>query len=257
MGILEIVLLVIGGVIFTLSFVIPANVEEVSENTKTLAKKEIESLVSQEMDSIRSHVDDVVEESMEYAMEKTERSLERLSNEKIMAVNEYSDTVLQEIHRNHEEVMFLYDMLNDKHTNLKNTVTEVNKTVKEVEETKKEVEETKKEAEAVVQTFQKLTPVVPEEKKEEKITITGLARAASAQPKSVAEPKTIAEPVWPVLEKTTTSISFTSDTGSESGNSNERILALHRQGKSKVAIAKELGLGVGEVKLVIDLYQNI
>ena len=39
-------------------------------------------------------------------------------------------------------------------------------------------------------------------------------------------------------------------------NSNERILELHKRGKSNVAIAKELGLGVGEVKLVIDLFEN-
>lgn len=253
MGILEIVLLIIGGVIFTLSFVIPVQKEEVSEDTKTLAKNEIESLISQEMNNIRSHVDDVVEESMEYAMEKTERSLERLSNEKIMAVNEYSDTVLKEIHRNHEEVMFLYDMLNDKHTNLKNTVTEINKTVKEVTETKKE-------AEAVVQSFHKLTPNVATEKAtavtshmvdtkpKEKITITGLARAASAG-KDMAEQ---------ITEKSTAmDISFTSDSNTEGRNCNEKILELHKQGKSKVAIAKELGLGVGEVKLVIDLYQSV
>ena len=48
--------------------------------------------------------------------------LERVTNEKIMAVNEYSDTVLEEINKNHKEVLFLYDMLNDKHDNLKNTV---------------------------------------------------------------------------------------------------------------------------------------
>ncbi|MBQ7833104.1 MAG: helix-turn-helix domain-containing protein [Lachnospiraceae bacterium] len=40
------------------------------------------------------------------------------------------------------------------------------------------------------------------------------------------------------------------------GNHNEKILALHNEGKSNVAIAKELGLGVGEVKLVIDLYRQ-
>ena len=40
-------------------------------------------------------------------------------------------------------------------------------------------------------------------------------------------------------------------------NKNEQILQLYRQGKSTVAIAKELGLGVGEVKLVIDLYKNL
>ena len=41
------------------------------------------------------------------------------------------------------------------------------------------------------------------------------------------------------------------------GNNNEKILELHRMNKSNVAIAKELGLGVGEVKLVIDLYEGM
>ncbi len=39
-------------------------------------------------------------------------------------------------------------------------------------------------------------------------------------------------------------------------NNNERILRLHKLGKSKTAIARELGLGVGEVKLVIDLFEQ-
>lgn len=37
-------------------------------------------------------------------------------------------------------------------------------------------------------------------------------------------------------------------------NSNDIILQMHRNGNSILDIAKELGLGVGEVKLVIDLY---
>ncbi len=40
------------------------------------------------------------------------------------------------------------------------------------------------------------------------------------------------------------------------GNSNEQILKLHREGKSNMAIAKELGLGIGEVKIVIDLFEG-
>ena len=39
-------------------------------------------------------------------------------------------------------------------------------------------------------------------------------------------------------------------------NNNDEILKMHKQGKSNVAIAKHLGMGVGEVKLVIDLYEN-
>ncbi len=222
MSILTIALLIIGGMIFVLSFVIPIRKEETSEATKELAKKEIEDLVLKEMEGIRSHVDDVVDETIEYAMEKTERSLEHLSNEKIMAVNEYSDTVLREIHRNHEEVMFLYDMLNDKHVNLKNTVTEVNKTVKEVEETKKE-------AEAVVSSFQKLSPEI--------VYVEGneIVEAPPLPDINVCEDTTLDEEM----------------------NSNERILELYKRGKSQVEIAQELGLGVGEVKLVIDLYQNM
>ena len=41
------------------------------------------------------------------------------------------------------------------------------------------------------------------------------------------------------------------------GNNNEHILEMHRAGKSNMAIAKELGLGIGEVKLVIDLNKGM
>lgn len=42
----------------------------------------------------------------------------------------------------------------------------------------------------------------------------------------------------------------------ENENSNDIILQMHRNGNSILDIAKQLGLGVGEVKLVIDLYQG-
>ncbi len=222
MSTMEIVLLIAGGIIFVLSFVLPVKKEEVSSGTKELAKEEIKTMVLEEMENVKGHVEDVVEEAVTYAMEKTERSMERLSNEKIMAVNEYSDTVLQEIHKNHEEVMFLYDMLNDKHKNLKNTVTEANKTVKEVE--------------ATVNTFQKLTPESVTLEEEPVIT------------------EAVQEEAKPWNDKATVYVSEEEDAGR---NSNEKILELYKQGKSNVVIAKELGLGVGEVKLVIDLYKNM
>lgn len=262
MSVLEIILLSIGGLLFVVSFLIPERKEQVPEEAKALVKKEIEALVAQEMNHIKGHVEDVVNEAVEYSVEKTERSLERLSNEKIMAVNEYSDTVLQEIHRNHEEVMFLYDMLNHKHVNLKNTVTEVNKTVKEVAETTKE-------AEAVVSTFQKLTPqnlhangmeantaegnktqaYKPEGGKAEEAETDDRRDIGFKQSAEGMEHKTAGK-------SAAMDISFISDGNKEGQNYNERILELHRQGRSKIAIAKELGLGVGEVKLVIDLYRN-
>lgn len=259
MGVLEIVLLLAGLIAVTLGFVLPVKKEESMEDVKRLAKAEIKDLVSQEMQGIKSHVDDVVEETITYAMEKTERSLERLSNEKIMAVNEYSDTVLQEINRNHNEVMFLYDMLNDKHTNLKNTVQEVNKTVKEAEETKKE-------AEAVVNSFQMLTPehadvvthkMISEPVPEEKIKKAS-AKGSSKTGKAGTTKRTTKAKESVLTVEETSQAKAEDMQGTESVlNSNERILELYDQGMDKVDIARELGLGVGEVKLVIDLFKNI
>ena len=48
------------------------------------------------------------------------------------------------------------------------------------------------------------------------------------------------------VKRSAESISFAS-------KNTDEILRLYKEGKSNVAIAKELGIGVGEVKLVIDL----
>lgn len=163
MGGLEIVLLLAGGVLAVLSFVLPVEKEAVQEDARALAKDEIKTLVEQQMNDIRQHVADVVGEAVTYAVEKTERSLERLTNEKIMAINEYSDTVLAEIHKNHEEVVFLYDMLNNKHTGLKNMMSELTQTMQEAESAKQEaesladsLEQAKQEAESLIGSLEQL-----------------------------------------------------------------------------------------------------
>ncbi len=42
-------------------------------------------------------------------------------------------------------------------------------------------------------------------------------------------------------------------TASDPVSQNKQIIEMHKQGKSNMVIARELGLGIGEVKLVIDL----
>ncbi len=218
MGILEIILLIVGIIIFTGSFFLPFGGKESTGIDKEAAKEEIHGLVEEEMNTVRSRMQDKMEETSEDAVEKAERSLERLTNEKIMAVNEYSDTVLQEIHKNHEEVMFLYDMLNSKHANIKDTVSKMDKAVKAAENKATENK-------------------VTEDKAVEDKTAGNKTTELLTQPENSPE------------------IGFMGETVQEGQNNNEKILEMHRQGKSTVAIAKELGLGVGEVKLVIDLYK--
>lgn len=232
MGILEIVLLIAGIIIFTGSFFLPLGGGKNATIDKNAAKEEIHGLVEEEMNTVRSKMQDKMEETSEDAIEKAERSLERLTNEKIMAVNEYSDTVLQEIHKNHEEVMFLYDMLNSKHANIKDTVSKMDKAVKAAENKTVENKTAENKAAADKTAADKTVGTVAEEK-----------TADTSQTESLIQPENSPE------------IGFMGETVQEGQNNNEKILEMHRQGKSTVAIAKELGLGVGEVKLVIDLYK--
>lgn len=241
MGILEIVLLIAGVIIFTGSFFLPLGGEKNTGIDQKAAKEEIHGLVEEEMNNVRSKMQDKMEETSEDAIEKAERALERLTNEKIMAVNEYSDTVLQEIHKNHEEAMFLYDMLNSKHANIKDTVSKMDKAVKAAENKtleNKTLENKTAENKAAEKTAtdktatDKTAGTVAEEK-----------AADASQTETLIQPENSPE------------IGFMGETVQEGQNNNEKILEMHKQGKSTVAIAKELGLGVGEVKLVIDLYK--
>lgn len=331
---LEILLLILGAVIFIASFIVPESKSELDAADKQLTQEKLQELLQEEMKNVRSQVADAVDETVHYSMEKTERGLERLTNEKMTAVSEYAQTVLEDIHKNHEEVMFLYDMLNNKHENLKETATEVSMAVKEasvkvseldaaraaepeidpdqpiepvmedartgepiVEETfepislsgieklkrrEDSLHEMDKAAESVVKKAIAQSPVIPKEKKpapaEEKdekpaepAVKTGEkpaaepakkekpVKSAESKPKKTAakaktEAKTEAKP-----QQTPESgdIALSLQPITDNSNKNERVLALHKQGKSNVAIAKELGLGVGEVKLIIDLFKEM
>ena len=226
MDILEVILLIVGIVIFIGSFLLPAGRSDAGRIDTDAAKQEIHGLIEEEMKTVRAQVQDKVEETSEDVVEKAERSLELLTNEKIMAVNEYSNTVLQEIHKNHEEAMFLYDMLNSKHANIKDTISKMDKAVKAVENK------------------------TAENKVVEDKTATDKT-AGMVEEKTADTPKT--ETL--IQPENSPEIGFMGETVQEGQNNNEKILEMHRQGKSTVAIAKELGLGVGEVKLVIDLYK--
>lgn len=242
MNIMEIVLLIIGVVVFVASFLIPLGKGDSLAHDRELARDEISDMVARELERIRSQVDDTVEEAIEYSMEKTERSLERISNEKIMAVNEYSETVLQQINKSQQEIMFLYDMLNAKHDNLKNTATEMERKLKEAEIASKEVEAVTREAEAAAQVARQV--------------VTPAFQALQAGIISDEEIDLLL-PQQPAVPEEEGDVSQQELQGTEGySNKNDSILELHRQGRSDVGIARALNLGVGEVKLVIDLFEG-
>ena len=146
MNITELILLIFGGIVFTVSFFLPSGGKKEKDGISKADEEEIKEIIGREVEEAKTQISDIVNETITYSMEKTERSMERLTNEKIMAVNEYSDTVLEQINKNHKEAVFLYDMLNDKHENLKSTVSEAVKTASEVKQTVKDAEVTAREA---------------------------------------------------------------------------------------------------------------
>lgn len=225
---LEIFLLIAGMLIMVVSFLFGEQLDSKNDTGVSIDEDEIKR-------TVKSHVDDAVEEVVEDTIEKTAIELDRLSNEKIMAVSDYSENVLGEIARNHEEVMFLYGMLNDKEEQIKDTV-------KDVEMLKASVKNMAK----------KITAQHSEKRPEEKTDLKKPPKdvktaKAKQQPKKEKEMLPESEEAEPedgtvVLE--------------EQMNNNQKILSLYRNGMSNIDIAKELNLGLGEVRLVIDLYRT-
>lgn len=198
---LEIFLIVIGLIAIAISYFISDKISEEKLNKAArdyvLSEETKESLTSQ----TKTTIEDLLEGLSGDIAVKAERELEKLSNEKIMAVKDYSDGVLDEINKGHNEVMFLYSMLDDKDRSLKERIQEVNSIMKNQDV----LEEVKSDSPLVLSTEKQKENDVQEEYKR---------------------------------------------------NNNEDILRLHYEGKSNLDIAKELGIGLGEVQLVIDLFQG-
>lgn len=187
---LEIIMLIIGIVTIILSCRIVARPEKPSEILQ----------YSQEgLDTFKEEQSDILLSVSEEAIEKTDNYLSKLSNEKIMAVSEYSDQIIEKISRNHEEVVFLYNMLDHKEKEIK----KMNLKVNELN--------------------------IPSTSQEE-------AGQQAQEIKNIQRDK----------KADSTNISI----------NNAEILKLDKEGKSVVDIAKQLGIGQGEVKLVIDLFKD-
>lgn len=304
-----IVLLILGLLFFAASFFLPDGVKEKEEKNKD--EERIKAIVDKEVSKAKERIEDMVEETVTYSVEKTERQLEKLSNEKIMAVDEYSETVLKKINDNHQEAVFLYDMLNDKDQKLKDSGLELENKNEEIKEKSRELEvreevlkakeesleierKNRVEKEPVVektaeqisfvpftgQNVETVVPIMMPEPEPVPFETKPLKETAvpEVQKKNQKETKqrTVKKPIMDssskipqfskepenrndfyTKEDTEKNVDIRFDTANEGRkNNNELIRKMHEEGKSNMAIAKELGLGVGEVKLVIDLFSK-
>lgn len=222
----EVLLLVIGVVFFIASFFItekltPGELNKIGE----LSNDEIQKVMQRELEKVSGEIEGRVEEKMEEALMNSEISMEKEANERITSIGEYADTVVESMNKTHNEIMFLYSMLNDKHVELTQFSSELQELASDLE------------------------------KKNEEIASHLMNEVVFEEPKS--------EPTVSKEEMTLPPVEWEDENSDEEFfgnkdefNHNEAILALHKEGKSSIAIAKELSLGLGEVQLVIGLYEG-
>lgn len=272
---LEIALLTIGLIVIVASFVFSSKSDgDTMRNVKDV------TFTDKQKEDIKKQIMDILDEQIENVKEQTEISLDKLSNQKMLEMNEYSDTILQEINRNHNEVMFLYDMLNEKKKEINNTVRDMNVTKKEIEKSKtvpkkQTVIDSIKDMSEDTSGFMASEELLREEQKDvdtrkkdilnqldavvEAVSddVSADLEAVEKKPKKrTSTGRTAAKRMKETVKKETLREDNRDPKAFETGNNNEKILQLSKEGKSNVEIAKELGLGIGEVKLVIDLFKG-
>lgn len=236
-----------------------------------MSAEELKIITEKEVTAAKKDLSDALDEEITQKHDETKRSLEKEANSKIMAINEYSDTVLDSINKAHNEIMFLYSMLNDKHDELTRLSGDIDKASSRLRssfeplsaDSAKRAEKpsvaVQKPAEPKSGTMQQDTK--PDMKQMTGIDISGIIKTqpASAAPASKAGATATAGTAASVSVKASDAALGTpagSSANADIINHTHEILKLYKSGKSNVEIAKLLSLGTGEVKLIIDLYKE-
>lgn len=316
---LEITLILVGIVFLIGSFMVK---DKLSKNDldkiADMSAEELKVITEKEVKNAESAIDGMLNEHIASKTDETKRDLEKETNSKIMAINEYSDTVLDSINKSHNEIMFLYSMLNDKHEELTRLSGNIEKITAQAKKTFEPVDASKINnlSNKTVSSAKPVGHAAPVPNRQavtesrgiaSSDTVTGTKNTASVKTQNVstqnimsqntvvrnnaasntavlnaAVPNMAAQNTvtqnaaasnmptrnMPAQNMTASNAAMPSQNLSNTDvqssrvydiseiNHNPQILRLYKSGKDIVEIAKELGLGKGEVKLVIDLYNE-
>jgi len=130
----DVFLVVVALICIVVSFMLTEQIDH-STDSDQFSEEALALMLSRNQENMKESMEQYLLEVKEQIIDETVQELKRISNEKIMAVDEFSNTVLEKINQNHEEAVFLYNMLNEKDKEVKDVVTSIAKVKKE--ETKK------------------------------------------------------------------------------------------------------------------------
>ena len=245
---IEIILLLVGCVFMIGSFFISEKLSS-SELDKIaeLSEDELKKIIEREVNNAGTQMDEVIEQKIEEAGEQAERAMEKESNEQNMQIHEYSETVMESMKKTHDEIMFLYSMLNDKHTEMTSMTGDLQRLAADIRNLQ---ENLSAKAGTSIRKPVAESHVVQQPVMKQNAVVQPMTETIDVQPEPEVQVNRFQEIQEPE-QKTEKP-----ETADAQGMSNDMILKLYEQGLSKVEIAKQLGRGLGEVNLVIELYKG-
>ena len=234
-------MVVIGFILIIISYTISEKLTSGSDNDLMY-----DDYYKEQLENMQGKIDKILDDKADECIDKTDDKLSEMSNEKIMAVHEYSQQVLDKIDQNHNEVVFLYDMLNNKEQELKDTIRQVNNAKKTVVKEGVIIDE----------------DAVNDEAKSDNASLASEDENTTGQNtvSKKSEKKKAKDNKDEVTQDDDDVISMLDmDDYNEfvEQNNNEQILKMYESGRSVIDISRELGIGQGEVKLVINLYKGM
>ena len=215
--------------------------------------------------------------------------MSEIANDKMLAINDMSGQLMEKIEQNHKEVIFLYDMLNEKSDYLKDFSAKIDGLRHELEREEDRIKALNNDLDDKMIKVKEVRqtviakPVAPVEVKQEKSrrVPTGIEQAKAAikpaevpaQAKNLVKMKKEVEDIpsdindifdtderdifkdaeVPEITEEIDEIDLSPEL-TEELSTNDKILKMHSEGKSVMEISKELGMGQGEVQLILGLY---
>ena len=296
MDIIIILCMIVGVALIGASFIIKEGSGVDSREKEKIAEEiRVKALSDESLKKVMTKVEkDFTDKLSGIAEDKLVSSTDHMSeitNNKMLAINEMSGQLIEKIEQNHKEVIFLYDMLNEKSDNLKDFSAKIDGLRKELESEEKrikalnhdlddkivklkEVRQTviTKPAKAV-SVQQDRSGTVPTGIEQVKATSEILNNVVPTQAKALVQmQKKEQEAMAQNTDKQTLSKEEKSTEVSSAHvknqvveaevkadmkaelSTNDKILLMKEEGKSVLEISKALGIGQGEVQLILGLF---
>ena len=254
---LEIGLLIIGAIFFVGSFFIAEKLSDSDMNEiEGMSEDQIRILLEKKIGEASLQIDKLISEKTDTKLEEFEAGADKETNERIMSIGEYADSVFKSIDKTHGEILFLYQMLNDK----QEALTRMTKTLGDAESHVRELLlEAKKTGQA--------SPI-KEKPKKQKTDEESAPDTEAVEVRTEESGKERHEPAAPDEASSDEEKSGDDSGDDKSKGQNERltdqekaaikekVISMHREGYSELEIARETGKGMREIQMILDLFAD-